>query len=397
MADLSALPDELLAEIFIRYLPPYPEHPPLMGPGSPTYLLGICTLWRTVALHTPVLWRAIRIGEVCIDERWVTLLEDWLARSGTCDLSLRLAEFLEESDLRWVQTLLERVLAERHRWEYVFWNMFDPMWTGVISGDGTLAPPPRLQELTLITYVLPDAPPVNLNPASAPESVSPSRLRTVCLWNVGFTAASFVWADLTSLALVNVDFRQCLRVLGFAIQLVQCRLHLDYDSTSSAPPPPPPRIRVELPRMKAFCIYTRLAYSRNANGAPGEDLLAPFVLPALRKLEVSEQFLGLHPQEGCEWVLALLARSGLGPDGRRQLERLRVLRVEYIRPEDVRGAFAACRRVFSETQTVFDHVGDYIVMTGEGHWRAEGYWDLEGEDGRAGGSMKKFASSLIIE
>ncbi|KAF7366413.1 F-box domain-containing protein [Mycena sanguinolenta] len=53
------LPDEIISEIFVHFLPSYPICPPLVGPLSPISLTHICRKWRARALATPVLWRAI--------------------------------------------------------------------------------------------------------------------------------------------------------------------------------------------------------------------------------------------------------------------------------------------------------------------------------------------------
>ncbi|KAK6978014.1 F-box domain-containing protein [Favolaschia claudopus] len=60
----SALPNEITAEIFLQFLPPYPVAPPMLGPRSPILLTKICRQWREVALTTPMLWRAITLPGV---------------------------------------------------------------------------------------------------------------------------------------------------------------------------------------------------------------------------------------------------------------------------------------------------------------------------------------------
>ncbi|KAJ6483087.1 hypothetical protein C8R45DRAFT_787134, partial [Mycena sanguinolenta] len=50
------LPNEMVSEIFIHCMPPYPQCPPLSGALSPTSLAHICRKWRAVALATPELW-----------------------------------------------------------------------------------------------------------------------------------------------------------------------------------------------------------------------------------------------------------------------------------------------------------------------------------------------------
>ncbi|KAJ7280798.1 hypothetical protein C8J57DRAFT_1174426 [Mycena rebaudengoi] len=53
------LPTDITSEIFVHFLPPYPERPPTTGLSSPHILGQICRTWREIALSMPRLWRAI--------------------------------------------------------------------------------------------------------------------------------------------------------------------------------------------------------------------------------------------------------------------------------------------------------------------------------------------------
>ncbi|KAJ7639452.1 hypothetical protein FB45DRAFT_725271, partial [Roridomyces roridus] len=78
------LPNEIVSEIFIQCLPPYPICPPFRGLSSPTCLTHICRKWRDIALTTPQLWRAIPFpasGDYKTPQAW-------LERSGSCPLSI---------------------------------------------------------------------------------------------------------------------------------------------------------------------------------------------------------------------------------------------------------------------------------------------------------------------
>ncbi|KAF8215579.1 hypothetical protein K438DRAFT_602863 [Mycena galopus ATCC 62051] len=85
------LPNEITAEIFTHFLPPYPDCPPFAGPHSPTLFTQICHEWREIALGTPTLWRAMAPSDLSISfDRRVHLCETWLRRSRSCPLSLSL-------------------------------------------------------------------------------------------------------------------------------------------------------------------------------------------------------------------------------------------------------------------------------------------------------------------
>ncbi|KAJ6483104.1 hypothetical protein C8R45DRAFT_870994, partial [Mycena sanguinolenta] len=85
------LPNEIVSEIFVHFLPVYPDAPPLICIYSPTHLAQICRKWREVALATPALWRAIQLttgSAMPPIERPNQISEVWLGRSGSCALSI---------------------------------------------------------------------------------------------------------------------------------------------------------------------------------------------------------------------------------------------------------------------------------------------------------------------
>ncbi|KAF7294130.1 F-box domain-containing protein [Mycena chlorophos] len=351
------LPTEIMAEIFTRFLPPYPSHPPLSGPESPTRLLAICRLWRTIALQNRTLWRAIHVGgRVEVDEELLSVVREWFSRSGTCKLSLRFDNlYLGFGPGMFVKSfeggkkhLLDLALSHRQRWEYIHWT-FNPSLTPAISG-----PAPELRQLTLISAKTTDYPPITFGPLP--------RLRSLCLWNVPYTLDTFAWHELTSLSLLNYNFEQILPVLGSATQLVRCRLHISYDGQASQEYHTG---RIELPRLETFLLY------RISHGAAawGSDRLAPFVLPSLRRLEISENFLGDETSPDCEWLRSMISRS------RCALERLRVLR-EFLAPEvdDLPEQVQACRAAFPDV--VLDYTEDYDI-DGEDEWTLAEYWDVK--------------------
>ncbi|KAJ7280806.1 hypothetical protein C8J57DRAFT_1124314, partial [Mycena rebaudengoi] len=85
------LPTDITSEIFVHFLPPYPEHPPPTGPASPEFLAHICQAWREIALSTPRLWRAIELRlPTTSPTRALDLLRTWVSRSKYCPLSISL-------------------------------------------------------------------------------------------------------------------------------------------------------------------------------------------------------------------------------------------------------------------------------------------------------------------
>ncbi|KAJ6450789.1 hypothetical protein C8R45DRAFT_751538, partial [Mycena sanguinolenta] len=89
------LPNELTSEIFIRYIPAYPDAPTLLGFDSPTVLTHVCCQWRDVALANPELWRAMAIDVVenatpYAHAQMRHVSNAWIERSGSCPLSIRI-------------------------------------------------------------------------------------------------------------------------------------------------------------------------------------------------------------------------------------------------------------------------------------------------------------------
>ncbi|KAF7334545.1 F-box domain-containing protein [Mycena venus] len=134
------LPNEILCEIFERFLPPYPLCPPLTGNLSPTFLTQICRKWRQVALATPTLWRAITLSFYRIPFERQGQISDFLTRSGSCPLSIRNDDIgLSEP----IAEVFSTVALHRARWEYLYLSL-SPWQLPSING-----PMPLLRHLRL--------------------------------------------------------------------------------------------------------------------------------------------------------------------------------------------------------------------------------------------------------
>ncbi|KAK7035864.1 F-box domain-containing protein [Favolaschia claudopus] len=109
--------NEIISEIFINLLPPYPECAPCLGLYSPLNLTHICRKWRQIALATPRLWRALLLGPTDV---WNDLQGVWVDRSGCCPLSIVVDDgYKEEQDVYRGGEFLEAILPYRDRCEYV--------------------------------------------------------------------------------------------------------------------------------------------------------------------------------------------------------------------------------------------------------------------------------------
>ncbi|KAJ7641219.1 hypothetical protein FB45DRAFT_899692 [Roridomyces roridus] len=108
------LPNEITSEIFLHFIPPYPDCPPLRGLDSPTTLTHICREWRDIALATPMLWRGLSIDEA--DNR-AGVVQTWLDRSGSCPLSITLERGHSRAGARNESFIAALLYCER--WQHV--------------------------------------------------------------------------------------------------------------------------------------------------------------------------------------------------------------------------------------------------------------------------------------
>ncbi|KAJ7262455.1 hypothetical protein C8J57DRAFT_1632187 [Mycena rebaudengoi] len=116
------LPTEITSEIFVHFLPPYPERPPAIGLSSPHILCQICQTWHEIALSTPLLWRAIELSlPTTSPTKALDLLRTWVSRSKKCPLSI----FMQSSTRLFKDDFpfVEAIIPHSERWEYIDFNL----------------------------------------------------------------------------------------------------------------------------------------------------------------------------------------------------------------------------------------------------------------------------------
>ncbi|KAJ7073861.1 hypothetical protein C8F01DRAFT_1098564 [Mycena amicta] len=326
---IGTLPNEIIGEIFLQYLPPYPDRPPLVGEGSPTYLLGICQLWRSIALNSPLHWRAIDINH----PRDLDLAQTWLQRSGSSSLSLRVVCILFQR----VGEILPAANLQRARWEYVSF-VVQPSQIPLICGTAH-----RLFDITIAAGKDEVPPRENIMLCDVP------RLRSVCLWDVRYSVDSLPWAQLTCLSLLDAHFAMCAPVLKHAANLLQCKLVL---RTFDAEP-----VNILLPRLDILVLQLQADDEELELSAIG-DCLSRFIPPSLRRLELDHALLGAEPVPRIRSFMT---------ESKCHLQRLRIT-----------GGFAACRPVVETCQTVYPHVDiDYCQadVYDTSSWMSDEYWE----------------------
>ncbi|KAJ7342753.1 hypothetical protein DFH08DRAFT_938149 [Mycena albidolilacea] len=277
------LPNEIVCEIFIHFLPVYPRPPPFTGTESPTNLARVCRHWREIALALPMLWRAIGVIQPhrMSYKRQNQMSEVWIKRSGACPLAINIAYYgghdgsLSPEDV-------PAVIAQRPRWERL---RIDALPHALTVIDG---PMPRLRHLDLALCA---------NGIPAPfEFQEVPLLRSVTLhgW-VSSKAVTLPWGQLTCLTLLGIERSRCAAILQQTDSLIHCILEV----VTSGP--------VDHPRLALPCLESLVVKERRGIEGDLKGFIHSFVVPALRSLELEEQLLGSGPVAALE---SFISQSG---------------------------------------------------------------------------------------
>ncbi|KAJ7024763.1 hypothetical protein C8F04DRAFT_1239479 [Mycena alexandri] len=284
---ILTLPNEIVSEIFVHFLPVYPECPPPAGILSPFNLTRICRKWR---LATPDLWRAVALplhSEISF-ARQARETDDWLSRSRSCPLSI---EIVETGDYAtnlddWVFPILAALNPRRARWEHL--NIHIQERPHLLTFEDSM---PLLRHLQLFSEDF-DSDRETIVFGEAPL------LRSVIL--NGFAARKVILplAQLTSLDLFRVHPETCLPILQQTPNLMHFHLYLISRRGAACP------ADVTLRRLESLGLFAYV----DEDVAPPSGYLQTFIVPALRELHIPEQFLtrpinsltSFISQSGCE-------------------------------------------------------------------------------------------------
>ncbi|KAF8150411.1 hypothetical protein K438DRAFT_1865790 [Mycena galopus ATCC 62051] len=300
---LLTLRTEIITQIFIRFLPIYPDCPRLTGLYSPTLLTQICREWREIALGTPTLWRAISlVSSPSIPfERKTHLLDTWLNRSRCCPLSIHFDEDSIDDELH-ASELLAAVVPHRTRWEYLNLNL-SPSHIAIIQG-----PMPLLRHLDLtVGHVL-----------NAIARFSPAPLlRSIILFATLPLNLAFPLQQITSLTLYRIYRFEYAVILQQTSNLVHCELGIASDWAASTDLPP--EHGIELPCLESLSL-------KNEDAPETVGYLDDFLVPALRSLQLEEIFLGTEPTNN---LASFISKSGCEPQQIHITNRILVSKASY--------------------------------------------------------------------
>ncbi|KAF8175481.1 hypothetical protein K438DRAFT_1847783 [Mycena galopus ATCC 62051] len=220
------LPNEVVSQIFVHTLPPYPLPSSLWGSSSPTFLGQICQKWRAIAFSTPMLWRApsFFVSSIWTPRdlslalnRGVALFETWLTRSGSCPLSIHLKDARSSGSLVDLNPFVEIIVLHFTHLEHLELSVGDEAVDpkNLASGPPSM---PILRSLKLGSWSVADCTPA-ANFLNAPQ------LRSVHITRSSFPPHLLLpWSQLTSLVLEGVSAQKSAAVLNQTTSLVNCRL-----------------------------------------------------------------------------------------------------------------------------------------------------------------------------
>ncbi|KAJ7111367.1 hypothetical protein C8R44DRAFT_883173 [Mycena epipterygia] len=283
------LPNEIVSEIFIHFLPVYPRRPPIIGRLSPVFLGHICRKWKEIAFSTPELWRAIALSfklhrNLTRDVKMLYLLKSYLERSAACQLSIKLEEEEEEDDEQFSRHVLaevltpfvEAIISNSARWEYL--DLCLPQYYLQLF-QCTL---PFLRSLKIDT----------LSTADWPFHTAPQLCRLALTVYSLHYGPIFPWSQLTVLIVDVIVLEECMEVFDRAVNLIHCKLGIFHPSTE------PESLNVVHPCLESLILSrdTRCEW----------PFIAVLTLPALRRLQVTEQILRPDP---VATLVSLVSRS----------------------------------------------------------------------------------------
>nr|GAT52396.1 predicted protein [Mycena chlorophos] len=280
------LPPEIVSEIFVHFVPPYPDRPPLLGDFSPFALTQICAKWRAIALSTTALWSVISVT-LHRNDLLPAKLEHTklcLERSKSHPLSIYL---WSERDIPILDDFVSLFAAHSGRWEHVAFCMpFKYL-------DRVRNPLPLLKSVTILSMAFihnhfdfgPTLIDINIPPVSNLHFRDDApKLREM---HLRFFAAGFVelfsFSQLTILTLTCVDLDQFAVVLRQSTSLVHCSAKLRLVDGQDARPDPNSLPPITLPHLETLML-------RNYIGkVPAiQSSLGVLTLPALLRLRIGE-------------------------------------------------------------------------------------------------------------
>ncbi|KAJ7178143.1 hypothetical protein C8R46DRAFT_1075958 [Mycena filopes] len=285
-----SLPTEVVSEIFVHFLPVYPETPPMIGRYSPNVLGQICREWRETALSTPALWRAISVPlqqETRLAQK-LRLLETSLDRSKSCLLSIKIDCGETQGNLA---PFMRALVVHCARWEHLqVYARGHPL-------PSVEAPMPFLRAIFTTEGRGLSQPALDVAPSAGFHEAPQLRDLTLVFWDAR-CISRYPWSQLTTFSAHVIPLYDCVDVLNHTVSLVHCFFFV-YGPDVDVPPQRYSRA-VTLPCLETLALYGKL-------DTVSWRFMDFFTFPALRKLQIQEDF--LHDVSPVDNLVSLVSRS----------------------------------------------------------------------------------------
>jgi hypothetical protein len=284
LSPMRRLPPEVIAEIFLRCIPPQPYI--LHARCAPLMLTGVCKRWRNIVLASPRLWSYVTLfAHAKTPATYTEGIRRWIMLSGASPLDLNLCC---DYDVENAKAIVEIVAPTCERWRSLSLRMSVTDLQGLSAIKGRI---PLLQSLNLnlghntplpllnetLSYFH-DSPSLHFVSLSRPPTPGPVLLK-------------LPWGQLTGLTIINYSNFTVLEILRQTPSVVTATFSVYGDMTNLGTT----EVRLE-------CL-TSLYWSGST------ELFALLTAPSLQELDV-------QPSYGFEetaWHLSfasLLTRSG---------------------------------------------------------------------------------------
>ncbi|KAF7326682.1 F-box domain-containing protein [Mycena venus] len=290
------LPNEIVSEIFVHFLPVYPGRPPPIGHLSSYLPCQICRKWREIAFATPKLWRAISLSLNKVERfpQKLRYLKASLGLSGSCLLSIKLESHIMDSS--YLCQLGQTIADHCSRWEYLEMNVHLYDFPGLNHSNflpDIELPMPFLRGLKLGGGMER----LTATPLEAPA------LEKVALRVYHYSYTPVIpWAQLTVISVDDIQFHQYSFLITELVNVVHCRFNIS--------PAGEPSLRdVILLHLETLILSESVFVSGNSLSGTLDRL----TLPSLRTLQITETFLVLDDlpwNEPIDTLVSLVARSG---------------------------------------------------------------------------------------
>ncbi|KAF8167245.1 hypothetical protein B0H34DRAFT_803536 [Crassisporium funariophilum] len=218
---LRMLPSEIAAEIFILSIPDFEIYESRTTDVSAPLKLGaVCSVWRNIAWATPMLWSSLtlKIPKNSLQDNdampgYLALLEEWITRSGTLPLSIRLTTFSVFS-VPWGKfpgrELFDILNEHAARWRDFILNIPCSCWQYLRGNSQSF---PLLRSFAV-------RPPDNAILVRQLQINDSPQLRHLSICCIFLSTFSCRWDLLLSLCVEMLQVDECLEVLSRTPQLV---------------------------------------------------------------------------------------------------------------------------------------------------------------------------------